>query len=125
MSGTRPGEAARDDLQAWMQWAPTRGRGLRDVLVLTPARIVVGVGAALALVAGAALGRGPGAGRGRVRGRRVLRARGAGDGVVLLVVAAGVGFLTLHRTPATSRVRIVRALPAVLVLLAAASWVNG
>ena len=50
---------------------------------------------------------------------------GAGDGVVLLVVAAGVGFLTLHRTPATSRVRIVRALPGVLVLLAAASWVNG
>ena len=50
---------------------------------------------------------------------------GAGDGVVLLFVAAGAGFLTLHRTPATSRVRLIRALPIVLVALAAASWLNG
>jgi hypothetical protein len=127
MSGTRPGgDAGRDDLQAWMQWAPTPKRGPRDVLLLTPARIVVGAGAALALVAGLmpwAEGRAPDLG-----GYEPVffsGTGGAGDGVVLLVVAAGVGFLTLHRTPATSRVRIVRALPVVLVLLAAASWVNG
>ena len=44
---------------------------------------------------------------------------------MLLLVAAAVGFLTLHRTPAESRVRVLRALPAVLVLLAASSWING
>ena len=127
MSGTRPGgDAGRDDLQAWMQWSPTRKRGARDVLVLTPARIVVGVGAAIALVAGLmpwAEGRAP-----DLAGFEPVffsGTGGAGDGVVLVLVAAVVGFLTLHRTPATSRVRIVRALPVILVILAAASWING
>ena len=105
---------------------PSQKRGPRDILLLTPTRVVVGAGAAIALVAGLmpwAEGRSPGLG-----GYEPVffsGTGGAGDGVVLLVVAAGVGFLTLHRTPATSRVRIVRALPGVLVLLAAASWVNG
>jgi hypothetical protein len=115
----------RDDLGAWMQWQPTR-RGRLDALLLTPARIMVGIGAALAIVAGLmpwAEGRAPGntgfepvffSGTG-----------GAGDGVVLLLVAGGVAFLTLHRTPATSRVRLLRALPIVLVVFAAASWLSG
>jgi hypothetical protein len=35
------------------------------------------------------------------------------------------GLLTVHRTPATSRVRLVRALPAAFVALAALTWLNG
>ena len=43
----------------------------------------------------------------------------------LIVVSAATGILTLHRTPATSRVRSLRAAPAVLVLLACFTWING
>jgi hypothetical protein len=50
---------------------------------------------------------------------------GAGDGVVIVLTALGAGFLTVHRSPATSRVRTIRLLPAILVTLAAFSWVNG
>jgi hypothetical protein len=50
---------------------------------------------------------------------------GAGDGFVLLLTSLGAGLLTLHRTPATSRVRTVRLLPAVFVALAALTWING
>ncbi len=50
---------------------------------------------------------------------------GSGDGVVLLLTSLGAGLLTVHRTPATSRVRTVRLLPAILVALAALTWING
>ena len=115
----------QDDLESWMRWQPTQ-RGRLDALLLTPARIVVGIGVALTIVAGLmpwAEGRSPG-----LTGFEPVffsGTGGAGDGVVLLLVAAGVGFLTLHRTPATSRVRVLRALPIVLVVFAAASWLSG
>jgi hypothetical protein len=115
----------QDDLEAWMRWQPTQ-RGRLDALLLTPARIAVGIGAALTIVAGLmpwAEGRSPG-----LTGFEPVffsGTGGAGDGVALLLIAAGAGFLTLHRTPATSRVRVLRALPIVLVVFAAASWLNG
>lgn len=128
MSDRRPGAGGSggDDLQAWMQWQPTAKRGPLDAFLLTPARVVVALGAALAILAGLmpwAEGRAPG-----TSGFVPVFFGGtgvAGDGVVLLLVALGAGLLTVHRTPATSRVRIVRFLPVVLVALAAASWVNG
>jgi hypothetical protein len=109
-----------------MAWQPTERRGPLDALLLTPARVAVGVGAVVTIVAGLmpwAEGRAPG-----VAGFEPVffsGTGGAGDGVVLLLVALGAGLLTVHRTPATSRVRIVRILPALLVVLAAASWING
>ena len=126
MSGPGPEKRSRDELQAWMAWQPTRGRGLLDTMALTPARIVVGIGAALTVVATLlpwAAGRAP-----DVAGFEdvvFLGTQGAGDGVVLLIVAAIAGFLTLHRAPAGSRVRVLRAMPAVLVLLAVSSWITG
>ena len=126
MSGPGPHKRSRDDLQAWMAWQPTRGRGLLDTMALTPARIIVGIGAALTVVATVlpwAAGRAP-----DVAGFEdvvFLGTQGAGDGVVLLIVAAIAGFLTLHRAPAGSRVRVLRAMPAVLVLLAVSSWITG
>ena len=50
---------------------------------------------------------------------------GAGDGVVLILTSLGAGLLTVHRTPATTRVRSLRLLPAVFVALAAFTWING
>ena len=38
-------------MQEWMRWEPTKGRRFSS-WVLTPARVVVGVGAAMAIVAG-------------------------------------------------------------------------
>ena len=114
------------DLQAWMDWTPTRGRGPLDALALTPARVIVGVGALLAIVASVlpwAAGRAPGIGG--FEDVFLLGTAGAGDGVVLLLLAAAVGVLTLHRTPAETRVRLLRALPAVLVVLAVFAWLNG
>jgi hypothetical protein len=112
-------------MQEWMRWQPTRGRRFASLL-LTPARVVVGIGAALAMVAGFM----PWA-EGSAPGHRAMEPvffsglGGAGDGFVLVLVSAGVLGLTLHRTPAMSRVRTVRLAPALFVLLAAASWVNG
>ena len=117
---------AQGDLQAWMDWTPTRDRGPLDALALTPARIVVGVGALLAVVASVlpwAAGRAPGIGG--FEDVFLLGTAGAGDGVVLLLLAAAVGVLTLHRTPAGTRVRLLRALPTVLVFLAVFAWLNG
>ncbi len=109
----------------WMNWEPTKGRRFAS-WVLTPARIVVGVGAAMAVIAGImpwAEGSAPG-----LRGFEPVffsGLGGSGDGVVLILVSAGLGLLTLHHTPATSRIRSVRAAPAVLVMLAVFTWING
>jgi hypothetical protein len=43
---------------------------------------------------------------------------------VLILLSAGAGFLTLHHTPATSRVRTIRLAPAILVALAAVTWIG-
>ena len=108
-----------------MRWQPTKGRPLASFL-LTPARIVVGVGSALSIVAGLrpwAEGLAPG--HTGIEPVFFSGLGGAGDGLVLIVVSLAVGLLTLHRTPATSRVRSVRLAPAILVVLAALTWVNG
>lgn len=108
-----------------MAWEPTKGRRFSSLL-LTPARITVGIGAAMAVVAGFmpwAEGVAP-----AFRGMEPVffsGLGGAGDGLVLVVVSAAAGGLTLHRTPALSRIRSVRLAPAVLVLLAALTWVTG
>lgn len=110
----------------WMRWQPTgRGGRLRSLL-LTPSRIVVGLGSAIALVGGFmpwAEGLAPGhSGIERVFFSGL---GGAGDGLVIAILAAAAGALTLHRTPATSRVRSVRLAPILLVVLAAVTWLNG
>jgi len=108
-----------------MAWEPTKGRRFSSLL-LTPARVVVGIGAAMAIVAGLmpwAEGVAP-----AFHGIEPVffsGLGGSGDGIVLIVVSAATGILTLHRTPATSRVRSLRAAPAVLVLLACFTWING
>jgi hypothetical protein len=120
---THPGDTP--DMQDWMRWEPTRARRFSS-LMLTPARVVVGTGAAIAVVAGFmpwAEGMAP-AFRG-VEPVFFSGLGGSGDGVVLVLVSAATGILTLHHTPATSRIRALRAAPAVLVLLAAFTWVNG
>ncbi len=108
-----------------MRWEPTRGRRF-DSLLLTPTRIVVGIGAAAAMLAGLmpwAEGTAPGyAGVERVFFSGLA---GAGDGLMLILVSLGAGALTLRRSAATSRIRTVRLLPALLVLMAAATWLNG
>ena len=112
-------------MHEWMQWEPTKGRRFSSLL-LTPARVVVGIGAGIAVIAGFmpwAEGTAP-----AFRGMEPVffsGLGGSGDGVVLVIVSAITGLLTLHRTPATSRIRSLRAAPAVLVLLAAFTWING
>lgn len=108
-----------------MAWEPTRGRRFSSLL-LTPARVTVGIGAAMAVLAGFmpwAEGTAP-----AFRGMEPVffsGLGGAGDGLVLVVVSAAAAGLTLHRTPATSRIRSVRLAPAILVVLAALTWVTG
>jgi hypothetical protein len=126
MQDETPGtQDAPPGMSDWMNWQPTKGRRFAS-WVLTPARVTVGVGATMALVAGAmpwAEGSAPG-----LRGFEPVffsGLGGSGDGVVLILVSAGVGLLTLHHTPATSRIRSVRLAPAVLVLLAVFTWING
>ncbi len=108
-----------------MRWEPTRGHRFASLL-LTPARIVVGIGAAAAVVAGL-MPWAEGAAPGQLGVEPVFFSglAGAGDGLMLILVSLGAGVLTLHRTAATSRIRTVRIAPAMLVLLAAATWVNG
>ncbi|HYO44905.1 MAG TPA: hypothetical protein VES19_17030 [Candidatus Limnocylindrales bacterium] len=112
-------------MHEWMQWEPTKAPRFAS-WILTPARVVVGVGAVLAVVAGFmpwAEGTAPGfGGFGPVFFSGL---GGSGDGVVLVLVSAATGFLTLHHAPATSRIRSLRAAPAVLVLLAVFTWING
>jgi hypothetical protein len=114
-----------DRLDEWMRWQPSRG-GRFAWLLLTPARTVVGIGSLMAVIAGFmpwAAGRAPAhSGFEEVFFSGLA---GQGDGVVLILVSAGAGLLTIHRTPATSRVRMIRLLPAIFVVLAALTWVNG
>jgi hypothetical protein len=112
-------------MHEWMAWQPTKGRRFSSLL-LTPARVTVGIGAAMAVLAGFmpwAEGTAP-----AFRGFEPVffsGLGGAGDGLVLAVVSAAAAALTLHRTPATSRTRSVRFAPTVLVLLAALTWITG
>jgi hypothetical protein len=112
-------------MHEWMAWQPTRGKRFSSLL-LTPARVAVGIGAAMAVVAGFmpwAEGMAP-----AFRGFEPVffsGLGGAGDGLVLVIVSAATAALTLHRTPATSRIRSVRLAPAILVLLAGMTWVTG
>ncbi len=112
-------------LQDWMRWQPTRARRFSS-LVLTPARITVGIGAAMAFVAGFM----PWA-QGTIPGRLGFEQAffsglgGAGDGVLLVVLAGATAFVVLHRTPVESRIRVVHVIPYVLIGLAAITCVNG
>jgi hypothetical protein len=112
-------------MQEWMRWEPTRSRRWAS-LVATPARIAVGFGAVAAVMAGfMPWAEGTAPGHTQVEPVFFSGLGGAGDGVVLVLVAAAVAGLTLHRTPATSRVRTVRVAPVILVILATATWLNG
>ena len=108
-----------------MRWEPVKARRFSSLL-LTPARVLVAVGAAISMVAGLlpwAEGMAP-----AHRGFEPVffsGLGGAGDGGMLILVAFGAGALTLHRTPALSRVRTVRLMPAILLVLAATTWLNG
>ncbi len=108
-----------------MRWEPVKARRFSSLL-LTRARVVVAVGAAIAMAAGLL----PWA-EGVAPARRGFEPvffsglGGAGDGVMLILVAFGAGALTLHRTPALSRVRTVRLMPAILVVLAVMTWISG
>ncbi len=108
-----------------MRWEPVKAKRFSSLL-LTPARVMVAIGAACAMVAGMlpwAEGVAP-----AHRGFEPVffsGLGGAGDGVMLIAVAFGAGALTLHRTPATSRVRTVRLVPAILVILAVMTWLSG
>jgi hypothetical protein len=116
----------QDPIHEWMRWQPTGRRGRLSALLLTPARVAVGIGAALGLLGGVmpwAEGSSPG--RGGFEPVLFSGLGGAGDGLVVLILSATLAFLTLHRTPALSRVRTVRLAPAVLVALAAITWANG
>jgi hypothetical protein len=112
-------------MQEWMRWEPVKARRFSSLLA-TPARVVVAAGAAIAMAAGLL----PWA-EGVAPARRGFEPvffsglGGAGDGVMLILVAFGAGALTLHRTPATSRIRTVRLMPAVFVILATTTWLNG
>jgi hypothetical protein len=94
--------------------------------VLTPARVIVGIGALLTTIAAVmpwAEGTVPG--RAGFEPITLSGLGGAGDGVMLILFALGIAFIVLHRTPASSRVRLVHVIPYVLLLLATASLVTG
>lgn len=115
----------RERLDEWMHWKATRARRFSWML-LTPARATVGVGALMAVIAGFmpwAEGHAPG--HSGIEAIFFSGLAGQGDGVVLILVSAATGLLTIHQTPATSRVRTVRILPSILVVLAALTWING
>jgi hypothetical protein len=115
----------RERLDEWMSWKATRARRFSWML-LTPARATVGIGALMAVIAGFmpwAEGHAPG--HTGLEDIFFSGLGGQGDGVVLILVSAAAGLLTVHRTPATSRVRTVRILPSILVVLAALTWING
>lgn len=113
-------------MREWMRWEPTRDRRPFGWLVLSPARITVGIGAAITGIAGLmpwAEGTVPG--RGGFEPIFFSGLGGAGDGIMLLLLALGTAFLVLHHTPATSRVRLVHVFPYLLVLLAGLTVLNG
>ena len=108
-----------------MHWQGSRS-GRLSWMLPTPARITVGIGSLMAIVAGFmpwAEGQAPA--HNGFEPVFFSGLGGSGDGVVLLLTSLGAGLLTVHRTPATSRVRTVRLLPAILIALAALTWVNG
>ena len=109
----------------WMRWTPDRPRRFGWML-LEPARVIVGIGAAAGVLA-ALMPWAEGIAPGRTGLEPVFFSGidGAGDGVMLILLAGATGLLTLHRAPATSRVRTVRLAPAVLIGLAAATWMTG
>ena len=112
-------------LDDWMHWQGSRS-GRLSWMLPTPARITVGVGSLMAMVAGFmpwAEGQAPA--HNGFEPVFFSGLGGSGDGVVLLLTSLGAGLLTVHRTPATSRVRTVRLLPAILIALAALTWING
>lgn len=112
-------------MHEWMRWQPVKAKRFAS-LVPTPARVLVAAGAAVAVLAGL-VPWADGVAPGRTGFEPVTYSvlGGAGDGVMLIVVSLGAAALTLHRTPAEARTRTVRLLPAVLVALAAFTWVNG
>jgi hypothetical protein len=112
-------------MQEWMRWQPVRAKRFASFR-LTPARLLVGAGAAMAVVAGL-MPWADGVAPGRTGFEPVTFSAlgGAGDGVMLIAVSIAVAVLTLHHTPADSRTRTIRALPAVLVALAVFTWLNG
>jgi hypothetical protein len=112
-------------MQEWMRWMPDRPTRFGWML-LEPARVIVGIGAAMGVLAGLmpwAEGTAPG--RSGFEPVAFSGLDGAGDGVMLMLLAGAIGFLSLHRTPAGSRVRSVRLAPTVLVGLAGATWLTG
>ena len=112
-------------MHEWMKWEPVRGRRFASLLP-TPARLLVAAGAAVAAVAGLMpWAEGVAPGRTGFEPVSFSGLAGAGDGVMLIVVSIAAGVLTIHRTPAESRTRTIRLLPAVLVVLAVFSWLNG
>ncbi len=115
----------RERLDEWMDWKATKA-GRFSWMLLTPARATVGIGAVMTFIAGFmpwAEGHAPGfAG---IEDIFFSGLAGQGDGVVLILLSLAIGLLTVHRTPATSRVRTVRLMPAILVVLALLTWLNG
>lgn len=117
---------APHDMRDWMRWEPTRGQRRFSSLVLTPARVTVGVGALMTGVAGLM----PWA-EGTVPGRTGFEPAffsglgGAGDGIMLILLAGGTAFIVLHQTPASSRIRLIHVIPYLLVVLAGLTVLNG
>jgi hypothetical protein len=113
------------EMQEWMHWQPVKAKRFAS-LRLTPARVLVGAGAVVAILAGL-MPWADGIAPGRTGFEPVTYSvlGGAGDGVMLIAVSLGAAALTLHRTPAEARTRTIRLLPAILVVLAAFTWVNG
>ena len=120
-----PPDAPRD-IRQWMHWEPTRDQRPFAFLILTPARVTVGIGALVTAIAGLmpwAEGMVPG--RGGFEPAFFSGLGGAGDGIMLVLLSLGTAFFVLHETPATSRVRLVHVIPYVLVVFAGLTVVNG
>jgi hypothetical protein len=114
------------NMQDWMRWEPTRDRRRFGFLVLTPARATVGVGALVTMIAGfMPWAEGTVPGTGGFEPIFFSGLGGAGDGIVLVVLAGLTAFFVLHETPATSRIRLVHVIPYVLVILAAMTVLTG
>jgi hypothetical protein len=124
-AGPQPPQAPQD-MREWMRWEPSGRQRRFAFLVLTPARVTVGIGALMASVAGLM----PWA-EGTVPGRTGFEPAffsglgGAGDGIMLILLSMGAAFFVLHETPASSRVRLVHLAPYLLVLFAGFTVING